>query len=241
MSEEPQSHACALALIEQLAFRAGACAARVHDARQDRRRAGGSLCRAVPTDPGGWRNRALQGPPRDALSLPPGDGYKYWATTTDEPQSRVLNRVRVEDDIERQHQGAGFEKHAIAGRRQIAMTLGDILLVARTLAASSSSLSAAGSRATATRHCSTESRAATVVTRAPGGAPRCGSPPTGRAMSNGRCRGRRRRFQSRGNPAEVRGDTPAASYRVQQPPQCVPGSDSRSGRRAAVAIVPAAR
>ena len=40
-----------------------------------------------------------QGPARRYLY--PGDGYKYWAMTDDEPQSRVINRMRVEDDIER--------------------------------------------------------------------------------------------------------------------------------------------
>jgi len=33
--------------------------------------------------------------------LYPGDGYKYWAMTTFAPHSRVINRMRVEDDIER--------------------------------------------------------------------------------------------------------------------------------------------
>jgi len=33
--------------------------------------------------------------------LYPGDGYKYWAVTTSEPESRVINRMRIEDDIER--------------------------------------------------------------------------------------------------------------------------------------------
>ena len=47
--------------------------------------------------------------------LYPGDGYKYWAMTTNEPQSRVLNRMRVEDDIERLRQEGqipdGFSHH----------------------------------------------------------------------------------------------------------------------------------
>ena len=33
--------------------------------------------------------------------LYPGDEDKYWAMTTFLPQSRVLNRMKVEDDIER--------------------------------------------------------------------------------------------------------------------------------------------
>ena len=33
--------------------------------------------------------------------LYPGDGWKYWATTTVEPQSRVINRMRIEDDTAR--------------------------------------------------------------------------------------------------------------------------------------------
>lgn len=30
--------------------------------------------------------------------LYPGDGYKYWAMTTDEEESRILNRMRPEED-----------------------------------------------------------------------------------------------------------------------------------------------
>jgi hypothetical protein len=44
-----------------------------------------------------WRGRKTR-------FLYPGDGYKYWAMTTDEPQSRVLNRMRVEDDTARPRQ-----------------------------------------------------------------------------------------------------------------------------------------
>ena len=33
--------------------------------------------------------------------LYPGDGYKYWAVTTSEPESRVINRMRIEDDTAR--------------------------------------------------------------------------------------------------------------------------------------------
>jgi len=32
--------------------------------------------------------------------LYPGDGYKYWAMMTFEPASRVINRMRIEDNIE---------------------------------------------------------------------------------------------------------------------------------------------
>ena len=31
--------------------------------------------------------------------LYPGDGRKYWAMTTSLPYSRVLNRMRIEDDL----------------------------------------------------------------------------------------------------------------------------------------------
>jgi len=41
--------------------------------------------------------------------LYPGDGWKYWATTTVEPKSRVLNRMRIEDDPERPRQAARFD------------------------------------------------------------------------------------------------------------------------------------
>ncbi len=33
--------------------------------------------------------------------LYPGDGWKYWAMTTHLPSSRVLNRMRIEDDLDR--------------------------------------------------------------------------------------------------------------------------------------------
>jgi len=38
---------------------------------------------------------------RKIRHLYPGDGYKYWAMVTLEPTSRVLNRMRVEDDRRR--------------------------------------------------------------------------------------------------------------------------------------------
>ena len=34
---------------------------------------------------------------RKTRFLYPGDGYKYWAMTTSEPASRVINRMRIED------------------------------------------------------------------------------------------------------------------------------------------------
>ena len=33
--------------------------------------------------------------------LYPGDGWKYWAMTTELQESRVINRARLEDDLER--------------------------------------------------------------------------------------------------------------------------------------------
>jgi hypothetical protein len=33
--------------------------------------------------------------------LYPGDDFKYWAMTTHEPSSRVLNRMKIEDDLPR--------------------------------------------------------------------------------------------------------------------------------------------
>jgi len=33
--------------------------------------------------------------------LYPGDGFKYWSMTTHEPSSGVLNRMKIEDDIDR--------------------------------------------------------------------------------------------------------------------------------------------
>jgi len=36
--------------------------------------------------------------------LYPGDGRKYWAMTDVEPESRVINRMRVENDTERLRQ-----------------------------------------------------------------------------------------------------------------------------------------
>ena len=33
--------------------------------------------------------------------LHPGDGWKYWAMTTELRESRVINRMKIEDDLER--------------------------------------------------------------------------------------------------------------------------------------------
>jgi hypothetical protein len=33
--------------------------------------------------------------------LYPGDGWKYWAMTTEVDQSRVINRMKIDDDLER--------------------------------------------------------------------------------------------------------------------------------------------
>ena len=33
--------------------------------------------------------------------LYPGDGWKYWAMTTQLQESRVINRTKIEDDLER--------------------------------------------------------------------------------------------------------------------------------------------
>jgi hypothetical protein len=38
---------------------------------------------------------------REKKYLYPGDGWKYWAMTTHLPSSRVLNRQRIEHDVER--------------------------------------------------------------------------------------------------------------------------------------------
>jgi hypothetical protein len=36
--------------------------------------------------------------------LYPGDGWKYWAMTTELQESRVINRAKIEDDLERLRQ-----------------------------------------------------------------------------------------------------------------------------------------
>jgi len=33
--------------------------------------------------------------------LYPGDGWKYWAMTVELQESRIINRMRIEDDLER--------------------------------------------------------------------------------------------------------------------------------------------
>jgi hypothetical protein len=37
----------------------------------------------------------------DKRYLYPGDGWKYWAMTTELQESRVINRMKIEDDLER--------------------------------------------------------------------------------------------------------------------------------------------
>ena len=101
MSEDPQPHACALALIEQLAFRAAMTMAHVsheytvRDRYDDAREAAYvglfDLIKAY-----GVIERH-QGHERRYLY--PGDGRKYWAMTDVEPESRMINRMRVEVDI----------------------------------------------------------------------------------------------------------------------------------------------
>jgi hypothetical protein len=36
--------------------------------------------------------------------LYPGDGWKYWAMTTELQESRVINRMKIEEDLERLRQ-----------------------------------------------------------------------------------------------------------------------------------------
>ena len=102
MSGAPQRHTCALALIGQLSFRFAKTMAhvpheyttrdRTDDAREaayiglfERIQAKGVIEH--------WKGQARR-------YLYPGDGYKYWAMTDVEPESRVIARMRVDDDIE---------------------------------------------------------------------------------------------------------------------------------------------
>jgi len=41
---------------------------------------------------------------RRYLYLYPGDGWKYWAMTTELQESRVINRAKIEDDLEKSRQ-----------------------------------------------------------------------------------------------------------------------------------------
>jgi hypothetical protein len=41
--------------------------------------------------------------------LYPGDGHKYWAMTTSVHQSRILNRMRIEDDLPRLRRERQFD------------------------------------------------------------------------------------------------------------------------------------
>ena len=49
--------------------------------------------------------------------LYPGDGWKYWAMTTHMPSSRVLNRMRIEDDLARLRAEGQLEAVAFAERQ----------------------------------------------------------------------------------------------------------------------------
>jgi hypothetical protein len=42
---------------------------------------------------------------RQQRYLYPGDGWKYWAMTTELRESRVINRMKIEDDVERSRRG----------------------------------------------------------------------------------------------------------------------------------------
>ncbi len=109
------TYARALALIEQLAFRFAVRDSKAkkphipheYTARDKtdaaRETAYVLLFRLIQADGEieRWRGRKTR-------FLYPGDGYKYWAMTTDEPQSRVINRMQVEDDTERQPQEPRF-------------------------------------------------------------------------------------------------------------------------------------
>jgi len=53
-----------------------------------------------------WRGRRKR-------YLYPGDGWKYWAMTSSVWQSRILNRMRIEDDLDRlraegQHEAVAY-------------------------------------------------------------------------------------------------------------------------------------
>src|SRR3954451_5776459 len=97
------TYARALALIEQLAFRLAISSVKSmphpHEytgARQGGHGAREGLCPAVPADQADGVFERWRGQLRRYLYH--GDGNKYWAMTDVEPQSRVLNRMRVEDD-----------------------------------------------------------------------------------------------------------------------------------------------
>jgi hypothetical protein len=97
------NHARALALIEQLLFRVAKSMPRIpHEYtvrdKDDlaRETAYVQLFHLIQTD---GEIERWQG--RKTRFLDPGDGWKYWAMTTIEAESRMMNRMRVEDDIER--------------------------------------------------------------------------------------------------------------------------------------------
>ena len=113
---ENQPYARALALIEQLAFRLAVHPVKTEKRKipfeftvRDRQDAAREtvyvqLLHLIQAD--GVIER-WRGPKKRYLY--PGDGWKYWATTTVEPKSRVLNRMRIEDDPERPRQAARFD------------------------------------------------------------------------------------------------------------------------------------
>jgi hypothetical protein len=38
---------------------------------------------------------------REKKYLYPGDGFKYWTMTTDLPSTTIINRMKIEDDLDR--------------------------------------------------------------------------------------------------------------------------------------------
>lgn len=99
------THTRALALIEQLSFRVAFCTTKkmphpeytVRDTTNSTREtAYVQLFHVIQADGviEHWRGHKKR-------YLYPGDGYKYWAMMTFEPASRVINRMRIEKDIER--------------------------------------------------------------------------------------------------------------------------------------------
>ena len=96
-----QPLACALVLIEQLSFRGAKSMPELpHEytvrdiANSTRETAYVLLFRHIEANGVIERHQG-----HERRYLYPGDGYKYWAMTTVAPESRVINRMRVEDDI----------------------------------------------------------------------------------------------------------------------------------------------
>ena len=50
--------------------------------------------------------------------LYPGDGWKYWAMTTEVRESRVINRERIKDDLERLRREARLGSETDAGLKE---------------------------------------------------------------------------------------------------------------------------